>query len=172
MTEKSSQMNFSIQEFQSKSHDDSPSLQWDHSARTNNEMKLLALHGSHKCICADFCCLLSVLMIVIVISDYCTSCKEDLQKPRHVREEGSERSKRSCSLLQQVTRLQWDTAWMGYQILLRVDFKSPLPLPITNVFVLCLPPGTIPISQQLSLCVTCYKYQQFTHTCKRWKKFR
>lgn len=38
--------------------------------------------------------------------------------------------------------------------------------------VLCLPPGTIPISQQLSLCITCYKYQQVTHTCRRWKKFR
>jgi hypothetical protein len=50
-------------------------------------------------------------------------------------------------------------------------FQISPPLPITNVFVLCLPLGTIPISQQLSLCITCYKYQQFTHTCRRWKKF-
>ncbi len=51
-------------------------------------------------------------------------------------------------------------------------FQIPPPLPITSGFVLCLPPGTIPISQQLSLCITCYKYQQVTHTCRRWKKFR
>jgi hypothetical protein len=43
-------------------------------------------------------------------------------------------------------------------------FQIPPPLPITNVFVLSLPPGTIPISQQLSPCITCYKYQQAIYT--------
>jgi hypothetical protein len=117
-------------------------------ARTNNEMKLLALHGSHECICADFRCLLSVLMIVIVISDYCTSCKEDLQKLRHVREEGRKRSKRS--LLQQATRLRWDTAWVGYQILLRVDFKSPLPFLLQTCLCFVCHPAQYPYPSSLA----------------------
>lgn len=112
---------------------------------------LLALHGSHECTWADLCCcLLSVLMIVIVISDYCTSCKEELQKLRHVREEGSKRSKRSCSLLQQTTRLQWDTAWVGYQILLRVDFKSPLPFLLQAGLCFVCHPGQYPYPSSLA----------------------